>query len=380
MIITRKWKKATSMALIILLFVGLISCPGIALAAPDTTIDINSASHFTAPLKYSSSTPAGIGQSTLSASWFPGLAKQGTLRITNSYFYKVKINSIALQVNPTDPSKYDLIVDNMRLKINKKGDPVPIYDGGFRGILTGKNVAIEVDRLSSVDFEYTVSMDQNAGNNTQNLGGTFALLFNTAEIPAPVSSSDSGAYVGFYIADMKPDHWAYACTQNLLMKAIIDLEKDNKIRPGDPINRAEVAVMLAKALNIKPVDKLFSGYLDPLPDWARNYIIAISEQGIMHGYPGFLFKPKNNITREEFACVLVRGYKAKLNGDFELDFKDKGDISPWALYDVKIAVQNKLMSGYTNSKNEKHFKPKSYLTRAEAFSIMCRILKCDDKK
>ena len=144
----------------------------------------------------------------------------------------------------------------------------------------------------------------------------------------------------------------------------------SKIRPEDSITRAEVAVLLAKALGLEPVNKLFSGFIDlgSISNEVKGYIIAVSEAGIFHGYPGWRFMPNNHISREELACVLVRAFEKKLTMDITLGYTDRDQISDWALDDVKAAIQHKLMGGYPDNT----FKPRSFMTRAEAFSIICR--------
>ncbi len=362
-----------------LLIVGLMGSPvAMASGLPDSTIDINT--KITADLVLHSQEP-GIDDAS---SWFPGLAKKGTVRITNNAFYKVKISNIGLQLEDlSDPALYDAFADNMEFTIKRTDESDPIYSGPFKGIMfvegsgvyKGKDVNITIDRLGSLDFECTVAMklEKDQANNTlQGLKSHITLRFNTNELPAPSSDGDGGgAIVGYMISDMSPDHWAYECVQNLIKQGIITLESGNKIRPEDGLNRAEAAVLIGKALGLEPVNSLFSGYLDPLPDWARGYIIATSEAGIFHGYPGWLFKPNKKITREELACVLVRAFKKTLDGDVTLPFTDADKISSWALEDVKIAVQHNLIGGYPDGT----FQPDSFITRAESFSIVCRILK-----
>ena len=374
------------MVLILLIAVGLLGVPGIALAAPagpDKTININGGGHFSDTLVLKSTLDVnGVPTSFDNAAWFPGLAKTGIVRIQNSAFYKVKISNIALQVDGIAAGMYGTFAEKMKFTLKKVNDPAALYDGAFTGILyqtgsalyKGKDVSIEIDRLGYVDFEYTVTMDGSVvvEDNMHGLDSTLSLLINTGEIPAPSSGGDGGPSIttSYLISDMPPSHWAYQCVQTLLKNKTIELEPDNKIRPEDSITRAEVAVLLAKALGLEPVNKLFSGFIDlgSISNEVKGYIIAVSEAGIFHGYPGWRFMPNNHISREELACVLVRAFEKKLTMDITLGYTDRDQISDWALDDVKAAIQHKLMGGYPDNT----FKPRSFMTRAEAFSIICR--------
>jgi len=365
------------MMLVIVGFIGSLSTAAFAAPPTDTSIDINGSKHFTAPLVLKSTMDVkGVPTSFDNAAWFPGLIKSGTVRIQNSSFYKVKISSIALQVDGiADVVKKDDFSNNMNFKIIQGDYPnftnAAIYNNTFSGIIGGKSVDIVIDRLGYVDFEYTVAMAIGTPNTLQGLNNIdISLVFNSSEIPAPSSGGGTTITTTYLISDMPPSHWAYQCVQTLLKNKTIELEPDNKIRPEESITRAEVAVLLAKALGLEPVDKLFSGFMDlgSISDEVKGYIIAVSEAGIFHGYPGWRFKPNDYISREELACVLVRAFEKKLTLDITLGYIDKDQISDWALNDVKAAIQHKLMGGYPDNT----FGPKKFMTRAEAFSIICR--------
>lgn len=80
------------------------------------------------------------------------------------------------------------------------------------------------------------------------------------------------------------------------------------------------------------------------------------------------------ITREEFAKIIMILYK-DLHGSYKMvvgekDFKDVSDINPAYLEFVSAAKEQGFMTGDEN----KNFRPKSYLTRAEGLVVAKRLL------
>ena len=84
------------------------------------------------------------------------------------------------------------------------------------------------------------------------------------------------------------------------------------------------------------------------------------------------------ITREEMASVAQITYQYSLNANtmnnmnaaIELEFADKDLISAWAVPNVKLACAQGFIEGMDNGM----FAPKSTATRAQAATIISRIL------
>ena len=54
-----------------------------------------------------------------------------------------------------------------------------------------------------------------------------------------------------------------------------------------------------------------------------------------------------------------------------MNFTDKDAISDWALNYVEIGTENNIITGYPDNT----FKPQEDITRAEAFTMICKLLK-----
>ncbi|MGP4061493.1 S-layer homology domain-containing protein [Halobacillus sp. H74] len=101
---------------------------------------------------------------------------------------------------------------------------------------------------------------------------------------------------------------------------------ENKVRPTDPISRAEAAVMVDRAYDIKR-----NGTVNGVPDaknisWATTSIMDLYSQNIINGTPDGSFKPYNDITRAEFAKILAATIEPSFRSidDLEVHFLDVG--------------------------------------------------------
>jgi len=95
---------------------------------------------------------------------------------------------------------------------------------------------------------------------------------------------------------------------------------DGTFRPSNTLTRAEAAVMLATALNLKLENT--ADYSDKLNDinkhWAKKYINAVLNKNIMTGFSDKTFRPNNKITVAEVCTILSKSFsfKTKYQGVF----------------------------------------------------------------
>lgn len=102
-------------------------------------------------------------------------------------------------------------------------------------------------------------------------------------------------------------HVALAANKQLISKSDIPMIKFN-----DPAPRIEVALWLARALNLKGNGAgLNFTDLNKIPVTSRDMLAGVVEAGIITGLPGNLFEPSKSLTRAEMASILGRLLKDK---------------------------------------------------------------------
>ena len=328
--------------------------------------------------------------------WYPGKEKSGVIRISN-FFKVIDASNISFEVDLKKYNEkyakeaiYNTFNSMMRLSLSKGKLDIfsqNIVDKVSLGqLVDGFNIEegkrFTIDKNDFVDLKYTLTMDEEAGNELQGITAVISMLVNVNEKVVPVDPGPptvNGGESGETVVE-KPvpfdikEHWAKDCILWLIEEGIVGGYEDGTIKPNNYITRAETAALLARALKLEKVEKPYTGYLDSIPLWAKGDIIAVTEQGIFSGFPvedGRVFMANSLITREQTAAVFIRAFGLCLEEEVELNFIDKDEISGWALEDVKAGVCNGILNGYPDNT----FKPKNSITRAEVFSILCRLLK-----
>ncbi len=104
--------------------------------------------------------------------------------------------------------------------------------------------------------------------------------------------------------------------------------------------------------------------------WAYKKIQALSEEGVLFGYPDGTFKPESKVTRAEFASMVINGLHQQDASIAEvINFKDLPQ-NHWAYNTVERAVGFDLIKGTP----EGYFYPQEPVTRAHAISVAVNAL------
>jgi len=121
----------------------------------------------------------------------------------------------------------------------------------------------------------------------------------------------------------------------------------------------------------------FAGFSDTAGNTNEKAIVELASLGLLKGYEDGTFKPAGNITRAEFAAVVVRalGYEnsAKLLTGAPA-FKDVAGTQ-WAWGYINVASAQGIIKGYPDGT----FAPNANVTVAEAVTMLVRALGRDEQ-
>ena len=142
------------------------------------------------------------------------------------------------------------------------------------------------------------------------------------------------------------------------------------VRAGNLVK--EIPVTIADYPRINP-------FADTAGHWAQNTISAMAEYGILKGMEengGLYFHPDANMTRAQFASMICNymGLDTGKYANMNIGFADYNDIQLWAVPCVKAAYTEGLMTGRGESGGNPVFAPEDSITRAEAMTIIARML------
>ncbi|WP_054027568.1 glycoside hydrolase family 2 [Bacillus sp. FJAT-28004] len=147
------------------------------------------------------------------------------------------------------------------------------------------------------------------------------------------------------------DHWANASIKKSVELGFVRGYDDGTFRPNRTVTRGEFAVMLARALKLEPNDTEFSfDDKDETPVWAQPFIQAIAKAGYISGYEDGTFHAKNEITRSEFVVIIVRALGLEVDSNAELTFNDAEQVPAWARPYVAAAMEAGLVKGNGDGK------------------------------
>ncbi len=110
-------------------------------------------------------------------------------------------------------------------------------------------------------------------------------------------------------SDVAKGEWYYSNVETALKHNVID--SAGTFRPGAPITREEMAVMLVRALGYNTLAQSVATLGNPFADVTANagYITIASDIGMTKGTSTTTFSPEQTAKREEAAAMLVRVYE-----------------------------------------------------------------------
>lgn len=129
-------------------------------------------------------------------------------------------------------------------------------------------------------------------------------------------------------------------------------EKGKRVyKPSSTITRAEFITFLSRTLKLAPSKGYKHVFKDDksLPSWARQSIVAAYEKGIISEYGDGTIKPNQAITRIEMAVMLVKAMGMKPGGK-ALTLKDKNLISASDRPYIETIVAKGIMTGKDDGK------------------------------
>ncbi len=180
-------------------------------------------------------------------------------------------------------------------------------------------------------------------------------------------------------------HWAQTAIERMAARQIADGMTEADFAPEATLTRAQFAALLTRSLRIHTGTGDFPFHDVPQDAWYREAVSKALAAGLVSGVSDTEFAPEQSITREQMAVMLMNAYAYArahdyANGtatgpestawDTPSRFNDGADISRWALEAVKRAVGNGLLEGNPDGT----FGPRSQATRAQAITVLSRLL------
>lgn|GEM_PF-1466535 len=192
-----------------------------------------------------------------------------------------------------------------------------------------------------------------------------------AVTPAPSNVAPIGSAIP--VPNDLQGSWAFAQATALLNKGIITGYPDKTFRPNVDVTRAEFAAMLVKAIGLTASGK-DSQFTDVDADaWYSSAVNTAVAHWLLSGIGNGQFAPNDLITREQMAVMIFNAMNA-LNitasaGDIS-KYSDHNRIDSWAVQAMSSCVGTSLMNGMADGT----LAPQGDATRAQAAVIVYNLL------
>ena len=185
-------------------------------------------------------------------------------------------------------------------------------------------------------------------------------------------------YVGDYnktYSDVDSKAWYYKNVQLISAKGITDGYPDGTFRPNNNVTRAEFAKMVVETFQFDTAGQAVSKFEDVKEsDWFYPYVATLYNLGIINGRSETKFAPNEPVTREEMAKMisLALSKAGKVSLSAIPTISFKDDSSISAWAKKYVAVV--VENGIMEGRGNSKFAPKANATRAEVATVVVRAL------
>ena len=186
------------------------------------------------------------------------------------------------------------------------------------------------------------------------------------------STPDDDSNVRFI--DLGNHAWAEDAINSLADEGIIKGTSANTFSPAANITRADFAILLVRAFELASDNEENFADVNASDYFAKELAVA-RNTGLVNGIGENKFAPRNNITRQDMMVIVYRALNSlPLEATDEVSALDFDQVSGYA----REAVAALINAGLVNGKNGL-IAPTDYTTRAEVAVLIKRILDYSDK-
>lgn len=169
-------------------------------------------------------------------------------------------------------------------------------------------------------------------------------------------------------------HWSETEIRYMVDKGYMSGYSDGTFKPDRDLTRAEFATMIVSVLNpSQKTEYANRNFTDINNHWAKNNILKAARAGYIAGYTDGTFKPEEKVTKLQALVAMSNGLSLSGGNVSNLSnyYNDSSTIASWARQAIANATVNKLVLNYPD---KKYLNPNKNATRAEVTSILYRAL------
>jgi len=175
-------------------------------------------------------------------------------------------------------------------------------------------------------------------------------------------------------SDVPETHWGREYIYALARRGIISGVGDGMFAPEANITREQFAKILVEAFNLRD-DTAQCDFKDVKKgEWYEIYVASAQKCGIINGIGDGLFGVGQNITRQDMAVMITRAAqaaKATIPAKKGMpQFTDYADVSSYATVSIRILTSGDIINGFEDNT----FRPFAFATRAQAAKMIYMLI------
>ncbi|RLQ96831.1 S-layer homology domain-containing protein [Falsibacillus albus] len=165
--------------------------------------------------------------------------------------------------------------------------------------------------------------------------------------------------------------------RDMIAQGVIQGYSEGVYKPKNDVTRGEFATFISRALKLPDANSL-TNFPDVAPDSKLAAgINSAAAAGLITGYGDKTFRPNDKITREQMANMIAGAmdYLALDQTPAALNFADLNEFpSSISRASVMVCVGSEIINGIQNSDGSFSFQPKKYAQRDQAAAMLSRML------
>lgn len=297
-------------------------------------------------------------------------------------------NSAQLQVNVTITRSTDAVINALNNRATRDGFTVAMAPVDFNITASYNNQTSAVNEFTTyvkrelpipVDYDpnrITTAVVVDGQGNIHHVPTAVAQQGNTYY--AVVNSLTNSNYGLIWNPEEFSDvanHWSKSAVNDMASRLVVNGVDATHFNPNHNVTRAEFAAILVRALGLSDTGTS-SKFTDvSASDWYMGAVTVANEYNLIDGYEDGTFRPTQTISRQEAFVILNRAIAiVKLQQtNSSATLSSYTDQSKVATW-AQTATQTVLSSGVVQG-NGKLLNPAGQMSRAETATVMQRLLK-----
>lgn len=297
-------------------------------------------------------------------------------------------NSAQLQVNVTITRSTEAVINALNNRAARDGFTVAMAPVDFNITASYNNQTSAVNEFTTYvkrELPIPANYDPNrittavvidAQENIHHVPTAVAQQGNTYY--AVVNSLTNSNYGLIWNPKEFPDvanHWSKSAVNDMASRLVVNGVDATHFNPNNNVTRAEFAAILVRALGLSDTGTSSKFSDVSASDWYMGAVTVANEYNLIDGYENGTFRPNQTISRQEAFVILNRAIAiVKLQqATGSMSLSSYSDQSKVATW-AQTATQAVLSSGVVQG-NGKLLHPTGQMSRAETATVMQRLLK-----